>query len=41
MMKIVTYEEMVELPVGADFGNWYRVYLTREEAESTPPEGRK
>ena len=22
---------------GADFGNWYRVYLTREEAESTPP----
>lgn len=20
---------------GADFGNWYRVYLTREEAEST------
>ena len=26
---------------GADFGNWYRVYLTREEAESTPPEGRK
>ena len=26
---------------GADFGNWYRVYLTREEAESAPPEGRK
>ena len=26
---------------GADFGNWYRVYLTSEEAESTPPEGRK
>ena len=25
---------------GADFGNWYRVYLTSEEAESTPPEGR-
>ena len=24
---------------GADFGNWYRVYLTREEAESTPPKG--
>lgn len=22
---------------GADFGNWYRVYLTSEEAESTPP----
>ena len=22
---------------GADFRNWYRVYLTREEAESTPP----
>ena len=26
---------------GADFGHWYRVYLTREEAESTPPERRK
>lgn len=24
---------------GADFGNWYRVYLTHEEAESTPPKG--
>lgn len=24
---------------GADFGNWYRVYLTREESESTPPKG--
>ena len=24
---------------GADFGNWYRVYLTREEAESTQPKG--
>ena len=24
---------------GADFGNWYRVHLTREEAESTPPKG--
>lgn len=22
---------------GADFGDWYRVYLTREEAEATPP----
>lgn len=24
---------------GADFGDWYRVYLTREEAEATPPKG--
>ena len=24
---------------GADFGDWHRVYLTREEAESTPPKG--
>lgn len=22
---------------GEDFGDWYRVYLTREEAEATPP----
>ena len=22
---------------GADFGDWYRVYLTKEEAEATPP----
>lgn len=24
---------------GANFGNWHRVYLTREEAESMPPKG--
>lgn len=24
---------------GADFGDWYRVYLTREEAEAEPPKG--
>ena len=24
---------------GADFGDWYRVYLTREEAKFTPPKG--
>lgn len=24
---------------GADFGAWYRVYLTREEAEAQPPKG--
>ena len=24
---------------GADFGDWYRVYLTREEAEAQPPKG--
>ena len=24
---------------GADFGDWYRVYLTREEAEATTPKG--
>ena len=24
---------------GADFGDWHRVYLTREEAESKPPKG--
>lgn len=24
---------------GANFGDWHRVYLTREEAESTPPKG--
>lgn len=24
---------------GEDFGDWYRVYLTREEAEATPPKG--
>ena len=24
---------------GADFGDWYRVYLTREEAEAAPPKG--
>lgn len=24
---------------GADFGEWYRVYLTREEAEAQPPKG--
>ena len=24
---------------GEDWGDWYRVYLTREEAEATPPKG--
>lgn len=24
---------------GADFGDWYRAYLTKEEAEAQPPKG--